>query len=149
MDEAVVLAISDRFLARIEQEAGAIGVQISIAIDERRAAPMLDAAGADLVRGVAGDPGMKVLTLKTVRGHDALAIQNKIPSSLIFVPSKDGLSHNPRQYTAPEALRQLLAALHDVRLSQISPLIAAAIFAPADHRLLPALQGWLGIANAC
>jgi N-carbamoyl-L-amino-acid hydrolase len=23
---------------------------------------------------------------------------------LIFVPSKDGLSHNPREYTAPEAL---------------------------------------------
>jgi len=57
-DEAVVLAISDRFLARIEQEAAAIGVQISIAIDERRAAPMLDAAGADLVRSVAGDLGM-------------------------------------------------------------------------------------------
>jgi N-carbamoyl-L-amino-acid hydrolase len=103
-DEAVVLAISDRFLARIEQEADAIGVRISIAADEQRAAPVLDAAGADLVRSVAGDLRMKVLTLKTVTGHDALAIQKKIPSSLIFVPSKDGLSHNPREYTAPEAL---------------------------------------------
>ena len=117
-DEAVVLAISDRFLARIEQEAAAIGVQISIAVDERRAAPMLDAAGADLVRSVAGDLGMKVLTLKTVTGHDALAIQKKIPSSLIFVPSKDGLSHNPREYTAPEALRQLLAAHRECTLTR-------------------------------
>jgi hypothetical protein len=25
--------------------------------------------------------------------------------------------------------------------------LAAAIFAPADHRLLPALQGWLGIGE--
>jgi len=48
-----------------------------------------------------------------------------------------------------------MAALHDVGSSHISPLIAefviaqlaAAIFAPADHRLLPALQGWLGIGG--
>jgi hypothetical protein len=47
-------------------------------------------------------------------------------------------------------MRQLLAALHDVGLSHLSPLIAelaAAIFAPADHWLLPALQGWLGIGE--
>ncbi|KJC41017.1 N-carbamoyl-beta-alanine amidohydrolase [Bradyrhizobium sp. LTSP885] len=103
-DEAVVLALGDRFLARIAQEASAIGVDISIAADERRAASTLDPASLELVRGVASDLGMKTLTLKTVTGHDALAIQKRIPSSLIFVPSKDGLSHNPREFTAPEAL---------------------------------------------
>ena len=66
--------------------------------------PRLDPAGVDLVRGVASDLGMKALTLQTVTGHDALAIQKRIPSSLIFVPSQGGLSHNPREFTAPEAL---------------------------------------------
>ncbi len=103
-DEAVVDAISDRFLARIEKEAGTIGVQISLVVDERRAAPTLDPAGFDMVRSVASDLGMKVLALKTVTGHDALAMQKRIPSSLIFVPSQGGLSHNPREFTAPEAL---------------------------------------------
>jgi len=103
-DEAVVLAISDRFLKRIEKEAAAIGVQVSIAVDEQRVAPGLDPAGRDLVRGVASDLGMKALTLQTVTGHDALAIQKSIPASLIFVPSRGGLSHNPREFTAPEAL---------------------------------------------
>jgi N-carbamoyl-L-amino-acid hydrolase len=103
-DEAVVDAISDRFLARIEKEAGTIGVRISIAVDERRAASALDAAGFEMVRSVANDLGLKVLALKTVTGHDALAIQKRIPSSLIFVPSRGGLSHNPREFTAPEAL---------------------------------------------
>jgi beta-ureidopropionase / N-carbamoyl-L-amino-acid hydrolase len=103
-DEAVVHAISDRFLARIEKEAGAIGVRVSIVVDERRTASMLDPAGFNMVRSVAGDLGMKVLALKTVAGHDALAIQKRIPSSLIFVPSQGGLSHNPREFTAPEAL---------------------------------------------
>jgi N-carbamoyl-L-amino-acid hydrolase len=103
-NEVVVDAISDRFLARIEKEAAAIGVQISIVVDERRAAPMLDPAGFEMVRSVASDLGMKVLALKTVTGHDALAIQKRTPSSLIFVPSQGGLSHNPREFTAPEAL---------------------------------------------
>ena len=65
---------------------------------------MLDPAGFEMVRSVASDLGMKVLALKTVTGHDALAIQKRIPSSLIFVPSQGGLSHNPREFTAPEAL---------------------------------------------
>ena len=103
-DEAVVLAISDGFLARIAQEAAAIGVDISIAADERRAAPTLDLAGLNVVRGAARDLGMKTLVLKTITGHDALAIQKRIPSSLIFVPSRDGLSHNPGEFTAPDAL---------------------------------------------
>lgn len=110
-DEAVVLAISDRFLKRIEKDGAAIGVRMSIAVDEQRAAPRLDQAGVDLVRGVASDLGMKALTLQTVTGHDALAIQKRIPASLIFVPSRGGLSHNPREFTAPEALDKGYAVL--------------------------------------
>jgi N-carbamoyl-L-amino-acid hydrolase len=44
------------------------------------------------------------LTLQTVAGHDALALQKRMPASLIFVPSQGGLSHNPREFTAPDAL---------------------------------------------
>jgi len=51
------------------------------------------------------------MTLKTVPGHDALAIQKRTPASLIFVPSQGGLSHNPREFTAPEALDKGCAVL--------------------------------------
>ncbi|QPF90763.1 M20 family metallo-hydrolase [Bradyrhizobium commune] len=110
-DEAVVFAISDRFLKRIERESREIGVDISIAADERRSASLLDPAGVELVLAAASDLGCKALTLKTVTGHDALAIQKRIPASLIFVPSRGGLSHNPREFTAPEALDKGYAVL--------------------------------------
>jgi beta-ureidopropionase / N-carbamoyl-L-amino-acid hydrolase len=100
----VVLAISERFLKRIERLAAALGVSVTIAADEQRAAPAFDPAGVDLVQSVARDLDMKALTLRTIAGHDALAIQRKIPATLIFVPSRDGISHNPREFTAPEAL---------------------------------------------
>ena len=44
-EEAVVVAISDRFLKRIERDAREIGVGISIAADDRRSAALLDPAG--------------------------------------------------------------------------------------------------------
>jgi beta-ureidopropionase / N-carbamoyl-L-amino-acid hydrolase len=110
-EEAVVRAISNRFLERAEKESASLGVQISKAADEFRATALLDSAGADVVRGVARDLGMKALTLQTVAGHDALAIQKRIPASLIFVPSKGGLSHNPREFTDPEALDKGYAVL--------------------------------------
>jgi N-carbamoyl-L-amino-acid hydrolase len=112
-DEAVVRAISNRFLERTERESASLGVQISVAADEFRAAALLDPAGADVVLGVARDLGMKALTLQTVAGHDALAIQKRIPASLIFVPSQGGLSHNPREFTDPEALDKGYAVLVD------------------------------------
>jgi beta-ureidopropionase / N-carbamoyl-L-amino-acid hydrolase len=113
-DEAVVLAISERFLTRIEREAHEIGVGVSIVVDEKRAASLLDPAGVALVLSVAADLGLKSMTLKTITGHDALAIQRRVPASLIFVPSQGGLSHNPREFTAPGALDKGCAVLVDV-----------------------------------
>lgn len=110
-NEAIVLTISNRFLERITSEAGALGVGISMAADEHRATTLLDPVGVDLVRRVADDLGMKALTLQTITGHDALAIQKRMPSSLIFVPSKGGLSHNPREFTTPAALDKGYAVL--------------------------------------
>lgn len=34
--------------------------------------------------------------------HDALFIARKVPTGMIFVPSKDGISHRPDEYTSPE-----------------------------------------------
>ena len=39
-------------------------------------------------------------------GHDAQMIARIAPSAMIFVPSKDGISHNPREFTEAEDLVQ-------------------------------------------
>jgi acetylornithine deacetylase/succinyl-diaminopimelate desuccinylase-like protein len=35
-------------------------------------------------------------------GHDSVMTNRVCPTSMIFVPSKDGISHNPSEYTSPE-----------------------------------------------
>ncbi|VEU20125.1 DEKNAAC101013 [Brettanomyces naardenensis] len=37
-------------------------------------------------------------------GHDSCATNTVIPTAMIFVPSKNGISHNPEEYTKPEEL---------------------------------------------
>jgi N-carbamoyl-L-amino-acid hydrolase len=110
-DEAVATAIGDRFLSRIDAAIAPLGVAASIAIDERRGTASLDADGVRLVESVADELGYSAMVMKTVAGHDALALQKRVPATLIFVPSRDGLSHNPREFTEPAALDKGLAVL--------------------------------------
>ncbi|KAI1086301.1 amidase [Rostrohypoxylon terebratum] len=35
-------------------------------------------------------------------GHDSVYSNRRCPTSMIFVPSKNGVSHNPEEYTSPE-----------------------------------------------
>ena len=35
-------------------------------------------------------------------GHDAMHMAALAPTSMIFVPCKEGISHNPREYAKPE-----------------------------------------------
>lgn len=44
----------------------------------------------------------QIMDMKSGAGHDAAWVSKICKSSMIFVPSKDGISHNPNEYTSPE-----------------------------------------------
>jgi hydantoinase/carbamoylase family amidase len=44
----------------------------------------------------------QVLEMKSKAGHDSAWSSRVCPTSMIFVPSRDGVSHNPHEYTSPE-----------------------------------------------
>jgi N-carbamoyl-L-amino-acid hydrolase len=110
-DEAAALTVGDRFLRRVAAVCAPLGVGFYIAIDERRSAALLDAAGVALVHDATAALGLSAITLKTIAGHDALAVQKRLPASLIFVPSRGGLSHNPHEFTDEAALDKGLSVL--------------------------------------
>lgn len=43
-----------------------------------------------------------IMDMKSGAGHDSAWTSKVVPTSMIFVPSKDGISHNPNEYTSPE-----------------------------------------------
>ena len=48
--------------------------------------------------------GYTHLSMVSGAGHDAQVFGQYIPTSLLFVPSKKGISHSPLEYTAPQQL---------------------------------------------
>ncbi|KAE8452226.1 hypothetical protein EG329_001693 [Mollisiaceae sp. DMI_Dod_QoI] len=44
----------------------------------------------------------KIMEMKSGAGHDAAWTSKVVKSSMIFVPSKDGISHSPAEFTSPE-----------------------------------------------
>lgn len=57
-----------------------------------------------LVETTAQELGFPCRRLPSGAGHDAQMMAQLCPASMIFVPSAGGLSHNVREYTAPEHL---------------------------------------------
>ena len=47
-------------------------------------------------------------------GHDPVLIAPLCPSVMLFVPSQDGITHNPREYSAPVQLASGAEVLLDV-----------------------------------
>lgn len=64
-------------------------------------APM-DEGVVDLIEQAATGLGLKHTRLTCFAGHDTQTMSAVMPSAMYFVPSVDGISHNPREFTEPE-----------------------------------------------
>ncbi|KAJ9602290.1 hypothetical protein H2200_013145 [Cladophialophora chaetospira] len=54
----------------------------------------------DAAKSVAGENGVKEMVAGA--GHDSVHTSDRVPTSMIFVPSKGGISHHPDEYTSSE-----------------------------------------------
>jgi beta-ureidopropionase / N-carbamoyl-L-amino-acid hydrolase len=65
------------------------------------------------VAGAAQRRGFSAKRLWAGAGHDAKYMADRYPAGMIFVPSKDGLSHNEAEWTPPEDCARGAAVLLD------------------------------------
>ncbi len=71
----------------------------------------------DRVADTAEALGHSVKRMPSGAGHDAQMFAPNCPAAMIFVPSKDGISHNVHEYTAPGEIRAGADVLLQVLLS--------------------------------
>ncbi|SCF02088.1 N-carbamoyl-L-amino-acid hydrolase [Micromonospora mirobrigensis] len=102
----------------------ALGPGIDARVDVRmRAAPVrTDHRLSAAITDAAAEHGLPVLTMHSGAGHDAQIVAAAGPVGMIFVPSRDGISHSPREHTEPE---HLLAGA-DVLLTTVRRLLEGA-----------------------
>ncbi|AHK46098.1 N-carbamoyl-beta-alanine amidohydrolase protein [Ensifer adhaerens OV14] len=89
------------FLDRLEQEEH---VTVSVERLARFEPVSFDGAVVAAIEVSAKARGLKSRRMTSGAGHDAQMIARIAPAAMIFVPSRDGISHNPREHTDPADL---------------------------------------------
>lgn len=92
----------DQMQAALEQAIGAIDARIALSHIWSKQPVVFDPGIVDAVRASAVALGFSATEVVSGAGHDAAHIAGRCPTAMIFVPSKDGLSHNEAEYSSPE-----------------------------------------------
>ena len=97
------LAAAERELGRITAQAAVNdGVDMEIIRHRFTSSVPITPEMQALVAEAAENCGMTWEPLPSGAGHDAQAIASIAPMAMLFVPSVDGISHSPEEYSTPE-----------------------------------------------
>jgi N-carbamoyl-L-amino-acid hydrolase len=99
------LASMDR---ELREAAAAIAADLSLGCElsqvDRFPASRFDAACVAAVRGAARELGFSNRDIVSGAAHDAIYVGRVAPAAMIFVPCKDGISHNEIEDARPDHL---------------------------------------------
>lgn len=75
--------------------------QLAVELEETVDTPpvMMDSRLVDRLVRAARASNTSVLRMPSGAGHDAMILAQRYPTAMLFVPSRDGISHNPAEWT--------------------------------------------------
>ncbi len=104
-DDDILKQAEARMASFVEDVAKVEGVRVDTRTLARFAPVRFDEAMIDVVEQTADALGHSVRRMPSGAGHDAQMFAPNCPTAMIFVPSKDGISHNVEEFTEPEQVR--------------------------------------------
>lgn len=113
-DELRLQAAERRLADFLPQMAEREGVHIETECLARFAPVNFDASLAGVIEASARRLGFSCRRMTSGAGHDAQMMARIVPAAMIFVPSRGGISHNPREHTDDVQLIQGARVLLDV-----------------------------------
>lgn len=113
-DEQRLQAAEQRFADFLVALARREGVTIETERLVRFEPVVFDAGLADRIEAAAVRRGLSHRRMTSGAGHDAQMIARIAPAAMIFVPSRGGISHNPREHTDDQQLALGAQVLLDV-----------------------------------
>ena len=102
LDSAKIDQLAARILQRFDTISKEENVQIVCTSPDLHAPALTTPAFREAIRASATDAGLKTFDLPSGAGHDAQNVAHFAPMGMIFVPSRNGISHSPLEYTAPD-----------------------------------------------
>ncbi len=102
LDAAVIDAMEKDFIAASKRIGDELGLQIAFTPISAEPAVRFDKDCVASVRAAAKVSGFSSRDIVSRAGHDATYILRVAPTAMIFVPCKDGISHNEAEYSSKE-----------------------------------------------
>ena len=112
--EAMDLRMREAFEAIAQRH----GVQLELRLAQYNRPTPFDPALIDMVRQGAARRGLPMMDIVTGAGHDAVHMAMVHPTAMVFVPCKDGVSHNEIEDAQPEHLEAGCNVLLDAMLAR-------------------------------
>lgn len=103
-DEERLRAAEAALAVFLDELAEKSGVRIAVERLARFEPVIFDAGIVAAIERAAHGRGLVSRRMTSGAGHDAQMIARIAPAAMIFVPSRAGISHNPREHTDPDAL---------------------------------------------
>ena len=70
------------------------------------------------LEGAAAETGEPFMTMISGAAHDTMCVAERVPSAMLFVPCRDGLSHTPEEDADPAdaalGVEVMLGAIHSL-----------------------------------
>lgn len=117
LDERKALAIWARIEKRFAQVAAEEQVSIGCVPAQTTKPALTHPSFQGDIRAAAQAAGYTTLDLPSGAGHDAQNIASLTQIGMIFVPSRGGISHSPREYSSPEDVANGAEVLYRTVLS--------------------------------
>jgi N-carbamoyl-L-amino-acid hydrolase len=113
-DDTVLSTAEDLLRTEVGSLAAAESVDVAWRELARFAPVTFDPSVVDRVAAAASRRDLPCRRMPSGAGHDAQMMARICPTGMVFVPSHEGISHNPREHTAPEHLAAGASVLLDV-----------------------------------
>ena len=98
-DEEEFKQLDAALLARAQQEAERFGLELKVDFLGKHLPSLMDAQVQSIFAEVCNELELSYVSLTSGAGHDGQSFDGLCPVGMIFVPSKDGASHSPREFT--------------------------------------------------
>jgi len=104
LDMSKIERLFERIRASGQALADETGTSFSVQQFYESPAALTDDRLKDEIEDAAAGLGLSSMRMPSGAGHDAQSLAPLGPIGMIFVPSADGISHAPGEYTSPEAI---------------------------------------------
>lgn len=71
-------------------------------------------SGLELIEKITANLGKSVRRIRTMAGHDSVAMNRMVPTVMLFIPSIDGVSHCEREFSTDEDMIHGLEVLTEI-----------------------------------